>query len=368
VVGASVGARVWRSVLPAAAIAAGLVLPASGGWRVEPTPTVANDPASLYAVSCTSVTWCMAVGALSARTGRADRWTPLVEHWSGAAWTRMRLPAAASPSALQSVSCVSTSFCVAVGGSTSAGLVATWNGKSWTMHSLGDTLLYAVTCVSRAWCKAAGSETNILKGRLPILTWDRERWGTTIDDAPPNAVITGIDCPTEHVCVAVGSKPSQNEPASLAQVWEGDRWREIPVRHGAATELSAVDCVTRVHCVAVGNTTSVPYRSFIEEWDGGSWTGMKSPDNPRLTDNLLHSVSCPTAGRCVAVGWAEDPAQAHEAPLIESLHAGRWVMISNPRTGDARLWGVWCAGTGHCRATGDRGLPTYRTFAESGSP
>jgi hypothetical protein len=128
-----------------------------------------------------------------------------------------------------------------------------------------------------------------------------------------------------------------------------------------------VDCVTRTHCVAVGSTTSVPYRTLVEMWNGVRWSRVKSPNNSSLSDNLLRSISCPAADRCVAVGWAEDPFQTREAPLIASWSHGHWVMIANARTGDARLWGVSCPSTAACWATGDRGLQ-YRTLAESGKP
>lgn len=62
--------RGWLSVLPAAAMA--IVLPAAVDWKVEPTPTTAADPATLYSVSCTSSAWCMAVGAYSVRTEHDD--------------------------------------------------------------------------------------------------------------------------------------------------------------------------------------------------------------------------------------------------------------------------------------------------------
>ena len=315
----------------------------------------------------------MAVGAYSARTGNAVHWNPIVEHWSGTSWTRVRLPASASPSSLEHVTCLSTSFCVAVGGTTSAGLtttglVVTWNGTAWSAHRLGHTLLNGISCVSRTWCRAAGSEADIPRGRLPILTWNGTRWGTTIDDAPSNATITSIDCPTERACVAIGAKPVQAGSATFAQLWGGGRWREIPVPHDTSAALYAVDCVTRTHCVAVGNTTSLPYRTLVEVWNEARWTVVKSPNNPRLSDNLLNSVSCPAVDRCAAVGWAEDPYQTREAPLIETWSNGHWVMCANARTDDARLWRVSCPSTGACRATGDRGLPKYRTFAESGTP
>jgi hypothetical protein len=268
---------------------------------------------------------------------------------------------------LQGVSCVSSSFCVAVGGTSGTpgtGVVVTWNGRAWTVHRLGDTLLNDVSCVSTTWCRAAGFETTGLGGRLPILSWNGTKWSTTIDHAPQNAWIHSLDCPTKHTCVAIGYQPD----GTLVQAWIGGSWRDVPVPHEMATSLSAVACESSAHCVAVGSTTSVPYHTLIEVWDGRTWAAEKSANDHALSTDLLTSISCRTLARCVAVGWAEDQYDTHQVPLVESWRHGTWVMSANTRSGNGRLWGVSCPSVGSCFGVGDRGLPNYRTFAESGTP
>jgi hypothetical protein len=71
-------ARSWR--LPAAVVLAATLI---GGA----TSSVRAGSDQLYGVSCVSKTWCMAVGDRSAAgSGTADDFRPLAELWDGRTW------------------------------------------------------------------------------------------------------------------------------------------------------------------------------------------------------------------------------------------------------------------------------------------
>ena len=82
-------------------------------------------------VSCTTSTFCVAVGLENNGTGGGT----LIEQWNGTSWTvvpSVNAPATTGDS-LNSVSCVGTAFCLAVGGSITGPAVAeTWNGTAWS--------------------------------------------------------------------------------------------------------------------------------------------------------------------------------------------------------------------------------------------
>ena len=75
------------------------------------------------------------------RTRPAPRTPPLAAQWNGTTWTIVAAPSPATFSALLSVSCTSATFCSAVGASspTATGVVSpvaeTWNGSTWSLQT-----------------------------------------------------------------------------------------------------------------------------------------------------------------------------------------------------------------------------------------
>jgi hypothetical protein len=138
-------ARWWRAaagVLLAAGAWLVMAQPATAAWRLESVPSPqGRTPASLYGVSCTSATACVAVGASD--IGLRSR-APLAERWDGRRWSIQPTVSPPAPrgrytrdAELSGVSCTSRTQCVAVGsyrtGSvTGAPLVEAWNGARWS--------------------------------------------------------------------------------------------------------------------------------------------------------------------------------------------------------------------------------------------
>lgn len=125
------------------------------------TSTTANN--QLQRVSCVSTKFCMAVGDYAGATSAQA----LVLKWNGAKWTTVSSPdsSAAEDNELQGVSCVSASFCMAVGenvhGSTPQILMLKWNGTKWAAESspdrgTGENYLNGVSCTSASFCLASG--------------------------------------------------------------------------------------------------------------------------------------------------------------------------------------------------------------------
>jgi hypothetical protein len=103
---------------------------------VDPSP---GDVADLYSVSCLSATNCTAVGDAGDSAGTTD--ATLAEHWDGTSWTVETTPSPATFSSLFSVSCTSATHCVAAGAdsATATGsvhtLIEVWNGSTWTQQT-----------------------------------------------------------------------------------------------------------------------------------------------------------------------------------------------------------------------------------------
>ncbi len=128
-------------------------------WRVLPTPGPSTASSSvLNAISCTSASQCIAVGSY---TDSSEVNWALTESWNGSAWTLLDTPQPAGGTfvGLSGVSCTSASNCVAVGsytnsGSTPVPLIEIWTGAAWSIvanrRPPGPASgLSAVSCVSR---------------------------------------------------------------------------------------------------------------------------------------------------------------------------------------------------------------------------
>ncbi len=129
----------------------------SGSWTVTSMP---EEGLELDAVSCVSATWCWAVGA--AYQGQYQR--PFAEQWNGSQWVAQSIPGPEVSTSdentweinLRAISCTSVTACVAAG---PAGTLDQWDGQAWTLDAAeGGIGVYftAVACAPAGDCIAVG--------------------------------------------------------------------------------------------------------------------------------------------------------------------------------------------------------------------
>lgn len=187
-------------------------------WGFESAPSPPSGTfIDLDGVSCVRSTWCMAVGyAGFGLGGSAPRQYAAI--WNGSHWAPVPVPLLMGYSTLASVSCVSVTDCIAVGGtgnfSTSlAPLVEQWNGSAWSQQSAPApngqrySQLLGVSC-STALCTAVGEYMVMRLGRVVTfaLHWAESTWSleSTVNPSPTNDVLWSISCPSTTSCIAVG--------------------------------------------------------------------------------------------------------------------------------------------------------------------
>lgn len=368
----------WNSI-PGAAAPLGPSRPAQGNVLppASPSPnatrgrTVGEDASysptqsvhsHLTGVSCSSASWCVAVGELQVY-GSGESIPPLVEVWNGSEW--IIVPSANAGSSggwLQAVSCVSASWCVAVGNDYVASLGVTqtliedWNGTSWSITpspnpiSSAGSDLYGVSCATATSCVAVGEYQDSSTGNDDTLieSWDGSSWSITPspNSSSPGIGLNAVSCVSASSCVAVGSY--QN--ATLIESWDGSNWSITPSPNpkNATASLGAVSCATANYCMAEGSyfvTKSDVEKNLIETWNGSSWNITSAPS----TDNILWAVNCVSSSWCVAVGYAG------AGTLIEAWSGSSWKIV---RSADAsstlanRLSGVSCTSSSWCVAVG----------------
>jgi hypothetical protein len=328
-------------------------------WTVLPTPAAGVSPV-LVSVSCTSPMFCVAVGSTKSG-GRATVGEPggggrnphaLLEMWNGSAWTARAVPVGSvAGSTLSGVSCVSTSFCIAVGSTglqTAAAL--RWNGQAWQRLSLpavkwGPTLT-AVSCVATNACTAVGSydvnKVGVADLRPLAQRWTGTRWNVA-KPAPERETfhgkafnnftwLTAVSCASTTSCLATGlALRTQNiDPqGGFADRWDGHRWSAATAGIARNSPLNGVSCVAADDCYAAGQydprTVTAPstQRPLVEHWGSGRWSQVALPTVGTLTNRVwfggnllnpnLYGIACVLQTGCVAVG--AQPQGANSAPL-----------------------------------------------------
>jgi hypothetical protein len=352
--------------------------PAAPRWAVVQSPAPTGSTYSeLYSVSCVTAKSCMAVGAATAANGATST---LTEAWDGAAWTIVPSPNVATATAIQlsSVSCSSTSACMAVGYTTgpatgeAQALAELWDGSAWSIVATPSTeafysALNGVSCVTPSYCKAVGEtdDPSISPQSTQGLveSWDGHSWSIVASPVLKSgpAELRGVHCAVADHCVAVGVG-RVHEP--LIESWSGTAWRlETPSYSQRYSYLESTWCVSAVACVAVGyHGTGNPddQYSLANSWYGGAWSLVSSAN--RGTPTYLGGVACLSETSCVAVGYSGEGSSISTA--IESWSGTKWSLVSSPSPGadGNALNAVSCAG-GTCVAVG-----LTNTTTTSGQP
>jgi hypothetical protein len=335
-------------------------------WSVVSSPSYIFNADSLNGVSCVSASFCVAVGSYYLSTGKVSK--TLIESWNGSKWSIVPSPNKFTASnVLNHVSCVSASFCVAVGSWANgrAPLVESWNGSTWSIVPSGspgnlgnyDQLL-GVSCVSASFCVAVGFESDGLAGWVPLVeSWDGSTW--SVVPSPTNGrgdQLTSVSCSSASSCTAVGWQGYEagiSPKQTLVDSWNGSSWSVVssPDPSTSNDVLSGVACASATLCTAVGSyePSSSP-QTLVESWDGSTWSVVSSP-NQGTGGNVLSGISCPSASSCMAVGSRA----GGERTLAESWNGSAWSVVSSPSpgSGDNQLLGIFCLPAGTCTAVGD---------------
>lgn len=249
----------------------------SGKWQ----PLAVTAP-PLASASCLTLSLCMAVGTSAAGQ-------PAAEFWNGTSW-RATVPPTAGGT-FDAVSCVSNKFCMAVGEDDSGDVENTeplaeeWNGSRWTvtLQSSGpptgpqDDEFTAVSCLSATFCAAVGFNGSP-GGQRPIAsTWNGTTWKLLTQSQDDYGSLNGISCATRTACWAVGTSDATYDGlgpyTAIAERWNGSSWVVVSsTRTGEDSGLNAVSCPRASWCSAVGSVTNRSGNELLVElWNGTRW-------------------------------------------------------------------------------------------------
>jgi hypothetical protein len=314
----------------------GLLLTRSGGsWTATeaPLPTGGNDT-YLTGLSCPSAAECSVVGSYDDSNGNQNG---LLLTFLGGSWAAEEAPPPPNPASdpkveLLTVSCASTTVCVATGsyqpssGGTD-GLLLTLSGGSWTadgvplpanVASSATTSVGNAVCPSTTECLAAGGYFNKATGNGGQLglTWSGGSWTATKVSMPASVIgagtIYGMTCASATVCIAFGMYySSPGITPGFLLTWSSGSWKTaaapVPSNDGVGNSAIIEDmtCPSATVCVAVGaysNDSPGGSYGLLLKWSSGSWKATEAP-SPDYTDVVVFAVSCPSVSQCFAGGF-----------------------------------------------------------------
>jgi hypothetical protein len=218
-----------------------------------PLPSKAAD-ARILSVSCPSPGFCMAVGEYreAAELG-AERKT-LTEYWDGTKWVLVSSPNQEGYDSawLNAVSCTSATWCKAVGPSQ---LIEHWNGAAWSVDSVpslkgGGGRIEGISCTSTTFCIGVGTVGNEYAEKAFTVRWNGSVWQIVTEGIP--GTLKDVSCTASNWCETVGNDAYTGD---IAERWDGTEWTdELPIRADAGYEygLMGVACVLAKTCVTSG--------------------------------------------------------------------------------------------------------------------
>ncbi len=276
------------------------VVSGSPSWKILPTPNPDNTYETLNGISCVTTTFCMAVGTLGLDSGT------LTELWNGSTWKLVPRPnppgGVPGGGSLLGVSCTSTTFCMAVGGiynvssssvNSIGGFAEIWSGSSWRLIKTPQSsyAITSVSCVSPNFC--ADGNGDIWNGT----SW--KSYGNQFSDGEPS----GTSCVSPSFCMVVAG--------NIANYWNGSSWKTLTILGGQYSQIAnftGVSCINTSFCMAVGDFVNFyePGSSnnfnFAATWNGSSWnpTGVTGINQ----EVVLKDTSCITTSFCMAGGYS----------------------------------------------------------------
>lgn len=367
-------------------------------WATAGSPPPPTENNALATVTCTSASNCWAVGRIQTPPDpntHIQYIQTLVEHWDGAVWA---IAASADSSgtelnALGGVACTSDSNCWAVGFHFqgpyfSQALTEHWDGNSWNITPSADhpatvawNTLTGISCLSASDCWSVGAYTGDGLLDQPVIRyWSGVSWiivpsvSTGIHD---NDDLSAITCMSSSDCWAVGQySPGNSNPYTFIEHWNGASWSivsspNISINTETTTNngnyLNSVTCTSSSNCWAVGyGYPNGSAETLIEHWNGAAWSVVPSP-NPSTLYNALAGVTCVSGSDCWAVGHSSIVGAVQT--LTEHWDGSSWTVVSSPNvTSTNYLSAVSCASSNDCWAVGynllDAGLFNEQTLAE----
>jgi hypothetical protein len=256
----------------------------SGPWS-SPVKVDSTDTAGLTAVSCVSSSFCVAVDA------EGNAFTYSSGTWSAATNIDSAIVNGnTSQDNLQSISCASTTFCVAGDAKNN---VMVYNGSTWSAPQSVDpqngASFFSVSCPTTSFCLAVDGNSNFTAYN-----------GTTWSSAQPvdpnsndlTSELTSVSCASATFCVA-------SDGADDSITYNGTAWGQPQTMNtpgGQQPVVPYIGCATTTLCLGVGSINDTS--EYLVTYNGSNWS---SPVPAQSSPDEYIAVSCSSAPFCMVL-------------------------------------------------------------------
>jgi hypothetical protein len=160
--------------------------------------------------------------------------------------------------------------------------------------------------------------------------------------------------------MAVGAFSPGRRTVGLSEMLSGGNWvaEPVPIPSRAPNVFAnEVSCGSPTSCLFVGDhyLRGHPGSNLAEAWNGSSWRIVTMRNPPFTAFSGLVDVVCPTAGFCLAVGFAGTGRRSHDTAYTWK-NGTTWHRPAVPKPRGARnseLSGLACADVADCMAVGN---------------
>ena len=243
--------------------------------------------------------------------------------------------------------------------------------RSSLFHSSGGLKINSIACMTTSHCLAVGEMAGT-GGYILETTNSGTTWSQLQSFSGQLGPFSSIACPSALDCVVVGSSASTPTPVSLSEQLEtgaqaiyttnaGQSWQPSQGLPGSS-ELNSVSCPDSNVCWAVGTeySNSISNSSYgLVEYSNNS--GASWSEQAQGTFGSLNSISCNDSSTCIAAGTIY-PTQSGSFPyqLFETSNAGvSWQVDGSQYTGgslgSSELNSIYCPSSTACWAGGYSG-------------
>lgn len=181
-------------------------------WAADPPLLPAATSPTLTDASCSSSAACLVVGSYTPGPSAE----PVSEYWNGKGWSleHVPLPADGTGGSFSALSCLPTGRCLAIGTydttrGTATGLAELWNGTRWSAVAgpaiRGGTDLLSVSCMSTTECLAVGETIGDSSATPVAAAWNGHAWNVVPAPSPKalNASLDAVSC-GPSLCTPIG--------------------------------------------------------------------------------------------------------------------------------------------------------------------
>ena len=144
---------------------------------------------------------------------------------------------------------------------------------------------------------------------------------------------------------------------TLIEEWDGGNWNVVsspnPATNNNVLNSVVALSISNVWAVGYGTNAQGDRQSLVEHWDGTSWNVISSP-NPSSYYNVFNGVArVPNTNQLWAVGY-EGNSNGDLQTLIEHWNGTSWKVVSSPNPGLSYnlLYGITAISTSNVWAVG----------------